>query len=559
MSSGKWDIRGYDRATAVGLYRSGFTSLVSVLLASRGVRNMDDYARIYDCSGRKLADPMTLTDMDKAVARIKSAISAGERIAVYGDYDVDGMTALAVLSAYLGNLGCDHFTYIPERLSEGYGVKQEALDRLKQMGADLVVTVDCGITAAAEVEYAKSIGIDMVITDHHQLGETLPQAVAVVNPKRDGEEHPCYDLAGVGVAFMLVCALAGSPEDVLDRYGDLVALGTIADVMPVLGENRYIICRGMEIMRNSPRPGIRALCKASGINLSQLNTNSVGFTLAPRLNAAGRLGCTDLSVRLLTTNDEVEAEELAASLCELNRQRQAIESEVFRQAMDFVPAQPDGPVVAAGADWHQGVAGIVASKLSDRCKFPAVVICVKDGVGHGSCRCQGDFCFVDALTQCADLLINYGGHRLAAGLTIEEKNIPAFTRKLRECYREQGCSTYTPSLDVDFEVIQAAILSEENIEGLKVLEPFGNQNPQPVLCMRNVVVDMVTALRGGRATKLWLRRDGECFEGMLFSHGGGRPDINDGDIIDIVFTPGINEYRGRRSVQLVIKDYCRHS
>ncbi len=560
MQSGKWEITGYDRPTAVRLYRAGFNSLVSVLLASRGISTAEEYEKLYGVGAATLSNPMTITDMDKAASRIAAAIENDEYVAVYGDYDVDGMTASTIVIDYLRHRGCRCVGYIPERLKDGYGLKPEALERIKAKGASLVITVDCGITATEEAEFARSIGLDVVITDHHQLGDVLPNAVAVVNPKRDGEEHPCYNLAGVGVAYKLICALegSGSCEAVLDRYGDLLALGTIADVMPVLGENRYLIQRGLEILRTSPRPGLRALCRASNINISQINSNSVGFTLAPRLNASGRLGRTDLSIKLLTTTDDAVAEEVSAQLCDLNRQRQAIEGEVFTQALAGLPQVIDGPVVVAGENWHQGVAGIVASKLSDRCKFPAVVICIKDGVGHGSCRCQGDFCLVQALQDCSDLLINYGGHRLAAGLTIAQENIPAFTRRLKEAYAAQGCQSYRPSLQIDFEVLQAAILSEENVEGLSTLEPFGNQNPQPVLCMRGVFVDMVTSLKGGKATKLWLRRDGECFEGMYFSHCCETPDIHDGDVIDIVFIPGINEYRGRRSVQLIIKDYSKN-
>ena len=559
MTSGKWEIAGYDRPTAVRLYRSGFNALVSVVLASRNISTAEDYERIYSCSGLVLSDPMTITDMELAVERVNRAVDDRENIAVFGDYDVDGMTASTILSDYLRSRGAECITYIPERLRDGYGLKDELLDRLKELGADLVITVDCGITAVSEAKHAQDIGLDLVITDHHQLGEELPDAAAVVNPKRDGAEHPCYELAGVGVAFKLICALAGAgaDEEMLRKYGDLVALGTIADVMPVLGENRILIRRGMEALRTSPHPGLRALCKASGFNLNQLNSNSVGFSLAPRINAAGRLGETELSVRLLRTESEQEAGELSLRLCELNRHRQTVESEVFEAAMAELPEHPDGPVVVSGNDWHQGVAGIVASKLAEKCHFPAVVICIKDGIGHGSCRCQGDFSLVDALQSCSDILESFGGHQLAAGLTVKEENIPLLRQRLGECYRQQGCESYSPSLKIDFEVMNASILSEENVEGLSELEPFGNGNPQPILCMRSVFVDMVTSLRGGKATKLWLRRDGGCFEGMYFNHSAEALDISDGDTIDIVFTPGINEYRGRRSVQLIIKDYTK--
>ena len=555
MQSGQWEIAGYDRPTAVGLYRQGFNALVAVVLAARGIRSREECDGLYR-TGVTLSDPMTLTDMAPAVERIRRAAAAGEKIAVYGDYDVDGMTASTLLWDYLKSRGCDVVTYIPERLTEGYGLGRCALEKLRREGTGLVITVDCGVTAVEEAEYAASLGLDLIITDHHQPGDVLPRAAAVIDPKRESGDHPCFNMAGVGVAFKLAEALEG-PEgapELLRRYGDLAALGTVADVMPVLGENRLLIRSGLEQMQSDPRPGVRALIRAAGVNPARLDAGALGFTLAPRLNAAGRLGETGTAVRLLRTDSEEEADALAEQLCELNRRRQSIESQVLEEALALLPAAPDGPVVVAGRDWHQGVAGIVASKLSEICRYPAVVICVKDGIGHGSCRASGSFSLVGALAEAGDLLESFGGHHLAAGLTIREENIDKLRQSLRESFLKQGAGLYTPTLAVDFEMTRTGLLTLENVEGLSLLAPFGNGNPQPVLMMRGAAVDMITPLRGGKATKLWLRWQGDCHEAIAFGRSVPTDGIREGDVLDLVFTPGVNEYRGRRSVQLVLKD-----
>ncbi len=551
----RWEIVGYDRPTAVELYRQGFNALVAVVLASRGIRSREEFERFY-AQGDTLSEPMDLTDMPRAVERIRTAIRRGEKIAVFGDYDVDGMTACTLLAHELRALGAAVITYIPERLTEGYGLNIQALDALQEAGAKLVITVDCGVTAVEEADYALKIGLELIVTDHHQPGEELPRAVAVVDPKRDGEDNPCRDLAGVGVAYKLAAALLGPEEEpaLRARCADLLALGTVADVMPVLGENRVLIREGLENMRREPRPGVKALLKAAGVGPERLGATAVGFTLAPRLNAAGRLGETRTAVRLLAAEDEAEAERLAERLCELNRQRQTIESEVLEEAMKQLPPEPDGPLVVAGRNWHQGVAGIVASKLSDLTRYPVVVICVKDGMGHGSCRASGDFSLVEALNEAGDLLENHGGHQMAAGLTIREENIPRLREKLRESYVRQGCARYSPSITVDFEVTHGAILAQENVEGLRLLAPYGSGNPLPLLLMRRARVDMATPLRGGKAIKLWLHWDGEGFEGILFGRNPLDREIREGELLDVLFTPNINEFRGRRSVQLIIKD-----
>ncbi|MBQ3072736.1 MAG: single-stranded-DNA-specific exonuclease RecJ, partial [Oscillospiraceae bacterium] len=434
--------------------------------------------------------------------------------------------------------------------------KKSGLQTLAEKGVTLVVTVDCGVTAVEEADFAKSLGIDMIITDHHECGDQLPDAVAVINPKRHDSQYPFPSLAGVGVAFKLICAAEGcnNTERLLDEYGDLVAVGTIADVMPVIGENRVLIKCGTEVIRSGSRPGLRALCEAAGADLSKLTSQNISFLLAPRLNAAGRLGCTDIAVGLLLTRSSHEAEHLSALLCEKNRERQALESKMYDEALGMLPPRADRPVVLAMYGWHQGVAGIVASRLAEKLGVPTVMICLSDGVGRGSCRSVHGFSLYSALEQCRDLLETFGGHDMAAGLTVTEENVPALAEKLGEIYAECRDSISPPGLDVDFEVINPDILSLQDVESLSMLEPFGSCNPTPVLCLRSVTVEAVTPISGGRHTKLRLSKSGTAFDSIFFSKTVEDIGLLPGDLADAAFTPQINEFRSRRTVQLLILD-----
>ena len=381
-----WVIRGYDRAAAVSISRSGINPLVSVFLASRGMTTVEAAHDFLKDDISCIGDPFLLKDMDIAVERIRRALRDGERIAVYGDYDVDGMTASCLLADFFRSQGVEIEIYIPGRMDEGYGVNNSALDTLASRGVTLIVTVDCGITAIDEAVYARRLGIDLIITDHHECKETLPAALAVIDPKRRDCPYSNKTLAGVGVAFKLVCALEDGKdiERLLMQYGDFVAIGTIADVMPVSGENRLLIRRGLHALNTKSRPGLRRLMRETCVERRDINTAMIGFVLAPRLNAAGRMGRTSLTVDLLLTESESAAEQLTIELCSLNNERRQLESSIYEQAVASLISNPPpkGPIVLHRRGWFQGVMGIVAARIAEQNLFPAIMISVDDdGIG----------------------------------------------------------------------------------------------------------------------------------------------------------------------------------
>ncbi len=558
MAYGRWNVAGYDRSEAVRLTRSGINPLIAVLLASRNISRKEDIEALTKSDISMVSSPLLMKDMKEAAERVRLAIERKERVTVYGDYDVDGITASCVVSDYLTSRGVKCGIYIPERLEEGYGVKNSAIDTIKERGTDLIITVDCGITANDSREYAKSLGMDMVITDHHECGETLPEG-PVVDPCRPDCPSPAKMLAGVGVAFKLICAVEGEEhtEELLSRYADLVAVGTIADVMPMTGENRLFVRRGLELIKKGARPGFTELCSAAGTDKSKVSVTTVGYTIAPRINAAGRLGGTEVAVKLLLSKNTAEASEYAQRLCQLNRERQRIEGEMLHEAVDMLKKNPpEGkPIVLASSSWHQGVAGIVASRVSDRFGLPTVMISLKDGVGRGSCRSCGGYNIYEALSDCRELLLNFGGHEMAAGLTVEEDKIDSLRQKLGEVYVKSSAGDIQPELRVDFEVIKPQLLTEENVRLLDTLEPYGIGNPQPILCMRDVRVENLMAISEGKHTKMWLNKNGSTFEAVFFSHTIKDLGAKVGGVADVAFSPQINEFRGKSSVQLCLTDY----
>lgn len=555
----EWKVAGYSRETAVKLLNNGLNPLVAVLLASRGADTPEKVRSLTTASASDVSSPLLLKDMELAAARVRRAIDNKERVAVYGDYDVDGITSSCLVADYLRSKGVVCDIYIPERLEDGYGVKDSALETMAKKGVGLVITVDCGITAADNKRYAASLGMDMVITDHHEVTGEMPES-PVVDPRRPDCASPAKMLAGVGVAFKLICAVEGEDrtEELLDKYGDLVAVGTIADVMPMTGENRVFVRKGIELLRSGKRPGLRELCRAADADIKKLGPVGVGYVLAPRINAAGRLGGTDVAVELLITKDDAEAARLAERLCELNSERRRIESAMVSEALAMLESDPPGdkPIVLASSSWHQGVAGIVASRVSEKFDLPAIMICVKDGVGRGSCRSSGGYNIFEALYSCRDLLMSFGGHELAAGITVEEKNIPALRKALGVRYSACSAAKEEPVLPVDFEVIKPAeLLTVQNIKALGALEPYGVGNPQPVLCITGATVEDVLPLSDGRHTKLWLSKRGAVFEAVFFSKSVRELGAEKGIRANVAFTPQVNEFRGRAIPQLNLCDF----
>lgn len=560
MSSKEWQIPYQKPDIPKALVDAGYTPLLAAVLALRGISTPKAADDMINGGADSVFDPMLITDMDKAAARVRRAIASRELVAVYGDYDVDGITSTCLVADYLRSKGLECRAYIPDRNEEGYGLNCAALDVLKKESISLVITVDCGITAVEEAQYARSLGIDMVITDHHECrsGE-LPQAEAVVDCRRSDDTYPNPELAGVGMALKLVCAVEGESAPLLARYIDLVAVGTVADVMPLTGENRYLVRMGLEKLERAPRPGIAAMLRESGIDGHKITAATVGYALAPRLNAAGRLGCAETAAKLLLSNDEHEASALAAELCALNRERQSIELKIWEDAnARLIQAPPDAPIVLASDKWHQGVIGIAASRLAEHYSLPSIMICLNGEVGKGSCRSYGGFNLFEALSACSEHLLGFGGHALAAGLNIRRDKLDDFRAALAEYYKRNKPDP-VPEVQCDLLITDPEMLTIEAVRSLDLLEPYGNANPKPVLCMSGVELESATAVGNGRHLRMRVRLKNARFEAIFFSHTAKELNIREGDAVDLAFTPQINEYRGHVSVQLLISAARAHS
>lgn len=541
------------------LEQAGFSPLLTAVLALRGIETPEQARQLIYGGEECLHEAMLMLGMDKARERVLRAIEAGETVAVYGDYDVDGITSTCLVTDYLRSRGLNCIPYIPDRNEEGYGLNCAALDNLKSRGVSLVITVDCGITAVEEALYAKELGIDMVITDHHECRPgAMPEAVAVIDCKQDGDNYPNKNLAGVGVALKLVCACHGDSREIMERYADLVAIGTVADVMPLVDENRYLVKYGLERLMRSPRPGIAAMLRESSIDPKKLNASSVGYSLAPRLNAAGRLGHAATAARLLMSRDETTATALAVELCDLNRRRQNIETEIWQEANRLLAGKtPDSPIVLASENWHQGVIGIAASRLAEQYSLPAIMICLNGDLGKGSCRSYGGFNLFDALSACSKHLLGFGGHALAAGLNIKREQLEAFREALAEYYRENRPES-APEVRCDLLITDPELLSVENVRSLDLLEPYGNANPKPLMCISGARLESASQVGGGRHLRFRVRFGTKHIDGIFFSHRLEELGLHEGELVDLAFRPQINEYRGNVSVQMVALAMRRH-
>ena len=556
MKYKQWSVASYPPEYRCALEQAGYPSILCAVLAARGISSPEQARSLLLEGGEPLCSPLQLRDMDKAVRRVRQGLEQGELMAVYGDYDVDGITATCLLTDFLTRRGGRVIPYIPDRMGEGYGLNAEAVAFLKEQGVSLIITVDCGITAVEEVRLAASLGIDVVITDHHECKERLPDAVAVVDPHRPDCPYPFKGLAGVGVALKLAMAISGDEEAVLEEYCDLAAIGTVADVMPMTGENRAIVRRGLACLSHPKRLGLKMLIHESGLSDKPITTVSVGYTLAPRINASGRMGRTRLALELLLTDNPIRGEQLARQLCELNKERQSIEGEIFQQCVDQLERAPQsGAVLLADPSWHQGVVGIVASRLTERYNCPAFMVCLsEDGMGKGSCRSWGNINLFQLLSGCSDLLDGFGGHALAAGFTVRAEHIPALSLRLKQA-AAQCVQPGEPAsvLEADA-VVQPQELTLEAIESLELLEPCGTGNPRPVLVLTGAVIHTLSHVGRGRHLKMRLDVRGTFLDAIFFSADAAELGVSTGSRVDVAFYPQINEFRGCRSVQLQVID-----
>ena len=560
MKFPSWHVAQENCAAAERLADAGYPYLVSEVLASRGVERAEDAAEFLTQETTLTYSPFLMQDMDKAVERIAQAIAAGEKIAIFGDYDVDGITATCILVDYLKGRGADVVHYIPRRIEDGYGLSCDAIEGLRKGGATLLVTVDCGITGVDEVAFARSIGMDVVVTDHHECKETLPVASAVVDPRRSDCEYPFKHLAGCGVALKLVLALGGPDreEALFSRYCTLAAVGTVADVMQMTGENRTIVSRGLATLDRSDFIGLHALLKEAGLAGREISSVQIGFVLAPRINAAGRMGAADMAADLLLCQDPVQAEELAKALCALNRERQSVEQTIYSQAEEMIEQMPEEDrraLVLASETWHQGVVGIVASRLSEKYSRPSFMIHLNGAVGKGSCRSWGGFNLFAALESCSDLLLGFGGHELAAGFTIDAANIPAFRARMNQYAAEYWVGKAPEStLEIDVELHQPGRVTLQEVEALAALEPYGSGNARPLFCLMGATLLRMQNVGQNRHLKLRLGKGSAQFDGIFFSTNTAACGCQEGDRVDAAFYLQVNEFRGSRTVQLQMVD-----
>ena len=555
----KWEVRPLDKERAAAFAQTyGVPFFLAMLM---NIRGLDDAAHLREFlgEGEPLSDPFLLKDMDKAAARITRAVDNMEKIAVYGDYDADGVTSTAMLYSYLETRGADVIFYIPQREGEGYGMNMGAVEYLKEQGVSLIVTVDNGISSVQEVARANELGIDVVVTDHHRPQEILPDAVAVVDAYRPDDTSPYKHFSGVGIAFKLLMALedgAGDVEDLLEAYSDLAAIGTIGDIVPLTGENRTLIRAGLERLSQSDRPGVQALLENAGIAGKALTSTNVAFTLVPRINATGRMGAPERAVRLLISGYEEEAEVLSEEICADNEERRRVEAEIAEAAFADIEAKgymKDRVVVVDGENWHHGVIGIVASRVTERCGKPCMIISRGETEAKGSGRSIEGFSLFEAICACGDLLLKFGGHPMAAGITLKPENIEAFRKRINQYAAEHFPQMPTQTVTLDCKLNPAA-LSVSMAQSLTQLEPFGNGNPQPVFGLFNMELSNVTPVGGGGHLRLTLEKNGSVITAMRFNTKPEELPYHIGDKIDLAVQLEAREFRGQPSLTVIVRD-----
>jgi len=526
--------------------------LLAGILAARGITDPTEALTLL-AGEEELSDPMLLTDMDKACARILEAIDKEQTIVVYGDYDVDGVTATALLYQHLKGMGASVKCMLPSREGDGYGLSKNAIQSIHDKGCQLIVTVDNGISALEEAEFAASLGVDLIVTDHHLPHDALPKAVAVVDPRRADDHSPFKGLCGAGVAFKLCAALDGCPpEEMLDYCGDLAAVGTVADVMPLTGENRTLVKAGLKLLQQTDRPGISALLGEVGLEGKPITAENVSYAIAPRINAAGRMDNAVTALQLVLCEDEERAEELAHKLNEINVARQETEQEIVKAAQEQLDAEPsileDRVILIWGRDWHPGVIGIVASRLVEKTGRPVIVVSVDEhGEGKGSGRSVQGFNLHECIASCEDILLRFGGHAMAAGLSVREENLPELRRRLNEWAARECAVLFTPPLECDLS-IHLDRITVESVRRLEQLAPYGAENPTPVFVLEKAVIDGIFSVSEGKHCRLRLRQGNASIYAVWFGMPPEQLPYTMGDVVDAAVN--LSVYESLRGAQL---------
>lgn len=555
----KWVIKDYDKDQVLKLKNDfKLTDIMSKLLLARDVK-YNEIDKFLNGTLKDIKDPYLLKDMNKLVDRIDKAIQNKEKICIYGDYDVDGITSITIMYQFLSSLGADVTYYLPDRLIEGYGVNTSALDVIKKRGVSLVITVDCGITAVEETKYAKSIGLDICITDHHECAEILPDAIAIVNPKQKDDSSEYKFHAGVGVAFKCLMALSkkyGLSENSYLKYLDIVAIGTISDIVALTDENRIISKYGLAMIKNTQNIGLKALIEL--LDIKEIDSTAVSFSLAPRINACGRMGKAGVAVELLLEKDIEKAKQIAITLDELNTKRQEIEKEIFENAINMINLngmENKKSIVLYNKSWHNGVIGIVASKLVNMYQKPVILLTKENNVIRGSGRCQQGISLYDSLTKCKDTLIQFGGHELAAGLSIEEENLQKFIDEFEKViFEEVGDKEPEQIIDIDMQIFEKD-LNVSLIKDLYKLRPYGQSNKVPQFLYKGLKITAIRTLKDDKHLKLTLKDNKFLLDALAFSQGNRRDELRLGDKIDVVCSVEVNTFTSPRTIQLILQDF----
>ena len=534
--------------------------LLSILLTNREITEETEITKFLNPKRSDFYDPFGMPDMEKAVERILKAIENKEQIIIYGDYDVDGITSVTVLKSFLEERGIQVNVYIPNRLNEGYGLNKTAMEEIAKQGNKLMITVDCGITAVEEVEYAKKFGIETIITDHHEPAEELPKAIAVVDAKRKDNKYEYRNLAGVGVVFKLIQALSIKLE--LDqkeylKYLDIVCVGTISDIVPLTDENRVIVKLGLKLVEQTKNLGLKEILQSCGY--SKINSTTISFGVAPRINACGRMGHQEEALNLLLSKEENEVKELTQKINEYNKTRQEIEKNIYNEAVEQIEKEgldTKNTIVVSGKGWHHGVIGIVSSKITELYFKPSILLCEEDGECKGSGRSIPGFDLHEALMECNDTIDKFGGHAMAVGININKEKIEEFKEKFEKIAKEKEVDKIIPILNLDAE-IKLDDVNKEMVDSLKELEPFGEANKMPIFAFRNLKIDSIRSLSEGKHLRLSVKDNKNIINAIGFNMGALADTYRIGDRVDIAGNLEINSFNGVDSIQINIKDIMK--
>ena len=553
----KWECYNLDNEKVEELVKKRhITNLLASILVNRGIIDGEKINVFLNPTRKDFYNPFLMPDMEIAVKRIVKAIENKEKIMIYGDYDADGITSITVLKKYLNEIGLKTGEYIPNRLNEGYGLNKDAISKIYNDGYKLMITVDCGISGLEEVDYANSLGMEIIITDHHEPAEKLPEAIAVIDAKRKDNKYPFNQLAGVGVVFKLIQAISKElklEEKEYLKYLDLVCIGTISDIVPLVDENRVIAKLGLKLIEKTKNIGLKTLLNIA--DLKKIDSNAISFGVAPRINACGRMGFQEEALQLFLTEDSGEATKIAKRLVQFNQERQAKEKQIFEEVIEKIEKDNKDKkcIVLAEENWHHGIIGIVASKITEIYYKPSILICLEGDKGKGSGRSIPGFDLYTALTKCSDYIEKFGGHSMAIGITIKKENFEKLKEAIEKYAQESNISDIMPIINIDKEINLKNINIEE-VKSLELLEPFGEANKMPLFLLRNLKIDSIRALSGGKHLKLTLKQDNNIVDAIGFNMGDLSKEYLLGDKVDVVGTIEINSFGNKENIQINLKD-----